>query len=151
MVYKCKQVDSEDHHFRSLVKALDAELAGYNGEKDEFYTQFNSIQYIKNAILVLDENDLPLACGAFKKYADDTVEIKRMYVHPDHRRHGLASTVLTQLERWAKELGFEYALLETGEFLSGTVAFYKKCGYSIIPNYDQYVGIDGSICFKKTL
>jgi GNAT superfamily N-acetyltransferase len=99
----------------------------------------------------LDENDLPLACGAFKKYADDIVEIKRMYVHPDHRRHGLASTVLTQLERWAKELGFEYALLETGEFLPGTVAFYKKCGYSIIPNYDQYVGIEGSICFKKTL
>ena len=51
MVYKCKQVDSEDNYFRSLVNALDAELAIYNGEKDEFYTQINSIQYIKLSLI----------------------------------------------------------------------------------------------------
>jgi len=151
MNYTYRRVDSSDPDFQSLVRLLDAELAVYNGQKDEFYSQFNTIQYIKNAILLVGENELALACGAFKKYNDYTVEIKRMFVKPEYRRHGLGAKVLSQLERWAKELGFGNAILETGDFLPGTVALYRKCGYEIIPNYDQYIGVVGSVCFKKTL
>lgn len=151
MNYKYRRVDSSDPDFQTLVRLLDAELASYNGERDEFYSRFNTIQYIKNAILIYDENDRALACGAFKKCDGDTVEIKRMYVRPESRRLGLAVQVLAQLEIWAKELGYSYAVLETGDFLPGTIALYQKCGFEITPNYGQYVGVVGSVCFRKTV
>ena len=31
------------------------------------------------------------------------------------------------------------------------IALYKKCGYTIIPNYGQYENIANSVCFEKEL
>ena len=31
------------------------------------------------------------------------------------------------------------------------IALYRKNGYSQIPNYGQYIGMDNSICFEKVI
>jgi GNAT superfamily N-acetyltransferase len=35
-----------------------------------------------------------VGCGAFREKESDKVEIKRMFVHPDFRKKGIASAVL---------------------------------------------------------
>ncbi|MEN4762839.1 GNAT family N-acetyltransferase [Chryseobacterium sp. C39-AII1] len=145
-----KRTDSSNKDFQYLVKFLDQDLAIRDGDEHAFYHQFNAIDQLKNCVLFfVDEK--PVACGAFKKYEDDTVEIKRMYSLPEYRGKGFASKILAELEIWAKEEDFTFAVLETGLKQPEAIALYKKNGYELIPNYGQYIGIENSVCYKKKL
>ena len=79
------------------------------------------------------------------------MEVKRMYVLPESRGTGVASEILSALEDWAAESGYEKCILETGKKQPEAIGLYKKSGYEMIPNYGQYAGIENSICFEKQL
>ena len=144
------RTDSENQDFIDLVKDLDAEMAIRDGEDHSFYAQFNKIDTIKYAVVAY-EHGRPVGCGAIKEYAPGTVEIKRMYTSPDSRGKGIAGRILSELEAWADELGYETCILETGKRLPEAVRLYQKNGYNIIPNYGQYAQIEDSVCFEKHL
>ena len=74
-----------------------------------------------------------------------------MFTLPEKRGKGLASKILNELEVWSKELGYEKIVLETGKRQTEAVALYNKCGYKIVPNYGQYIGVANSVCFEKIL
>ncbi len=128
------RTNSDNPDFISLVKLLDAELAERDGEDHPFYAQFNKIDKIKYAVVAY-ENDKPVSCGAIKEYSSDTMEVKRMYTLPEYRGKGIATKVLIELEKWAKELSFEKCILETGKKQPEAIALYKKNGYKLIPNF----------------
>ena len=144
------RTDSSNPDFQSLVKKLDAYLAFIDGDETAFYSQYNKIDMLKNAV-VLFEDGKALACGAIKKMDENSMEVKRMYTDEASRGKGFARKVLTELENWAKELGFEFCVLETGKRQPDAIALYEKCGYQKIPNYGQYIGIENSVCFQKPL
>ena len=144
------RTSSTDQDFIALVKLLDQELAIVDGDDHAFYHQFNSIDVLKHTI-VLYENNIPVGCGAIKKFDDTSVEVQRLYTLPETRGKGVATKVLLELEKWAKELNYKYTILETGKRLPDAIALYQKNGYEIIPNYGQYVGIENSVCFRKEL
>lgn len=146
----CIRTKSEDENFRELVKELDTDLSIRDGKDHLFYAQFNKIGKIKYAVVAYD-NELPVGCGAIKKYNEHTMEIKRMYVAVNRRGQGIASTILKELELWAIELSYKKCLLETGKNQPEAIALYKKNGYQVIPNYGQYQQIENSVCFQKTL
>ncbi|MBF4485095.1 GNAT family N-acetyltransferase [Flavobacterium sp. CSZ] len=145
-----KRTNSDDIDFINLVVLLDKDLAIRDGEDHAFYNQFNKTDAIKH-VIVFYENDIALGCGAFREKKEDTVEIKRMYVHPDHRKRGIASAVLAALEIWSKEVGYTYTILETGKNQPEAINLYQKLNYTIIPNYPPYENMDNSVCMKKTL
>ena len=144
------RTNSEDPHFIALVKELDALLTIMDGDKHEYYNQFNKIEGIPY-VLIAYEDDKPIACGAMKKYNDTTIEIKRMFTKPTARGKGLGKSLVQELENWARELGFETLLLETGISFETAIRLYKKYGFVQIPNYDQYVGVKDSLCFQKQI
>ncbi len=141
---------SEDSDFSSLVRLLDQELAAIDGAEASFYAQYNKVNLIRH-VVVAYQADEPVGCGAFKEFATDTVEIKRMFVSPTHRQRGVARTVLAELEQWASELGYPNAVLETGRRQPEAIALYERSGYARTPNYGQYVGVANSVCFRKDL
>jgi putative acetyltransferase len=144
------RTNSSNADFQKLVVLLDQDLAARDGDEHSFYAQFNKIDTIQHT-LVAYENNEAVGCGAFKKFDDTSVEIKRMYVLPQHRNKGIAAAVLQELEQWAKEEGYHYTVLETGKKQPEAIALYTKKGYQIIPNYGQYAGIENSVCMKKVL
>jgi len=150
MMITLKRTNSDDLDFVNLVALLDKDLAIRDGEDHSFYNQFNKIDKIKH-VVVFYENDIAVGCGAFREKEADSVEIKRMYVHPDHRKKGIASQILTELERWATEIKYPYTVLETGKKQPEAIALYQKSGYGIIPNYPPYENVENSVCMKKTL
>lgn len=145
-----KRTNSEDPDLPVLIKQLDEELAVTDGEDHAFYDQFNKLDRIKNFI-ILYQDELPVGCGAFKEYESGIAEVKRMYVRPENRGKGLASLILNELEKWATELSFQTCVLETGIRQNAAIRLYKKNGYSKIPNYGQYTGVEESLCFEKVL
>jgi len=149
-VIKITRTGSDNLDFIDLVKYLDADLAERDGNDHSFYAQFNKIDKIKYAIVAY-EDDKPIGCGAIKEYAQNTMEIKRMYTLPESRGKGIATKVLTELERWATELSYEKCVLETGKKQPEAIGLYKKNGYKLIPNYGQYAEIENSLCFEKVV
>ncbi len=141
---------SDNQDFEKLVIALDAYLAILDGEDHAFYAQFNKSSALKNAVIAY-ENETPVGIGAYKEYDSETVEMKRMYTLPEFRGKGIASKILSELELWAKEENYKIAILETGFLQTDAISLYKKLGYVITENYGQYIGVENSICMKKSL
>jgi len=139
---------SDNKDFSLLVKLLDQDLLARYGEQQTFFDQFNKLDKIKH-VVVAYINDIPVGCGAIKKYKDDCIEIKRMFIKEEHRGKGIAKRLLRELEFWATELDFNIGVLETGKSQPEAISLYKNCGYSIIDNYGQYIGVENSVCMSK--
>ena len=149
-MFTIKRTTTEHPDFIKLVAALDHELWVELKEDQSTYDQYNKVSDIKTAIIIYNE-EKPVSIGCFKAYNDDTVEIKRMYVDKIYRGKGLSKMVLNELEKWAIEEGFQYSILETSVHFTVAQNLYKQAGYIIIPNYDQYEGLEESVCMKKKL
>ncbi len=141
---------SDNQEFQQLVRQLDIELKILDGEDHDFYAQYNKLDQIRHVVLVF-ENNVAVGCGAIKKYDEECMEVKRMFVPLEQRLKGIASMILKELENWASELKYKKCILETGEKQPEAMALYKKNGYHIIPNYGQYKNVKTSICFLKEL
>ncbi|WP_131538270.1 GNAT family N-acetyltransferase [Pedobacter nototheniae] len=144
------KTDSNHPDFKELVVLLDKDLSIRDGEEHVFYAQFNKIDAIKE-VVVAYKNNTPIGCGAIKPFSKTAVEVKRMFVHLDNRKQGIAAKILNELESWAFELGFTNCVLETGKKQPEAIALYHKAGYDIIPNYGQYIGVENSVCMSKNL
>lgn len=144
---KIIRTNSENPDFKMLSALFDDYLVDIDGDEREFFAFYNNVQL--DHVLVVYENDETVGCGAFKKFDKNTAEIKRMFVHPNHRNKGIASIILKELELWANDLGFTSYILETSPKLTSAIALYEKTGYQFIPNYKQYVDVENSVCMKK--
>lgn len=144
------RTDSTHPDFRHLVAQLDAYLTTRNGEADAFYAQFNKIDVLRQAVVAYADG-VPVGCGAIKPFDAQAAEVKRMYVLPGHRGRGIAGQVLAELETWSRELGFTTCILETARDFDDAVGLYTRHGYTTMPNYGQYAGVENSVCFWKEL
>lgn len=144
--------DGCNKDFTELCHGLDDflnELVG--GEENRIeYVQYNKLDDIHDVIVAYD-NDTPIACASFKKYDNECAEVKRVFVKKEYRGMGLSKELMEMLEKRAREKGFQYFILESGEPLVAAMALYRKIGYKVIPNYGQYVGMEKSVCMKKKL
>jgi len=147
---KAIRTNSDNPDFIELVKQLDAYLKVLDGDEHAFYNQLNKIDAIK-CVVVAYEKETAIGCGAIKEFDAGSMEVKRMYTLPGERGKGIASRVLTELEKWSAEMGFEKCVLETGKRQPEAIALYKKMGYLLIPNYGKYAGMENSACFEKKL
>lgn len=141
------KTNSDNLDFKKLSALFDEYLVDIDGDERDFFAFYNNV--VLENVLVIYENEEAVGCGGFKKYDDTTAEIKRMFVHPNHRNKGIARMILTELENWASEKGFTSYILETSPKLTSAVSLYQKTGYHLIPNYGQYIGVENSICMKK--
>jgi GNAT superfamily N-acetyltransferase len=145
----CKTT-SENLDFINLVTALDQSLWERYPELKSDYWGNNILEINPNVIVVYLDNKA-VACGCFKKKGKNAIEIKRMFVSPEARGKGFAQNILQELERLAVESGFSFSVLETLDKQIEAISMYQKCGYSIVDNYEPYVGLKNSICMQKQI
>lgn len=144
---KVIKTNSDHPDFKKLSALFDEYLVDIDGDEREFFAHYNNVQL--DHVLVVYDEERAVGCGAFKKYEEDTAEIKRMFVLPESRGKGIANMILTEIESWAIEQGFSHFILETSPQLHHAIALYTKMGYQFIPNYGQYIGVENSVCMKK--
>jgi GNAT superfamily N-acetyltransferase len=88
------------------------------------------------AFLVGYADGRPVSCGGVKRLPDGACELKRMYVAPHARRHGVARQLLHALEDTARDLGFTVARMDTGPRQPHAQALYEAEGYVPIGNFN---------------
>lgn len=150
--YQFVKTDGENPEFERLCQKLDENLDEIVGAKiqRQKYVKYNQRDSIHDVILVY-KGDETIACGSYKFYDEETVELKRIYVDPSVRGTGVGKELVRRLEADAKIAGYRFAVLETGELLTEACGLYKKLGYRRIPNYGPYVDMLESLCMEKKL
>lgn len=103
---KLVRANSENQDFIELVKHLDIYLEEKGGDEHSFYAQYNKLDTIKKVVVAYDDEE-PVGCGAIKEFKHRTMEIKRIYTSTVSRGKGVASKILSELEKWTVESGFE--------------------------------------------
>ena len=145
-----KRTEAKNKDFIDLVISLDAYLTIINGDEDSFFKNFNKVEDLQY-VIVAYINNVPVGCGALKIFDADNLEVKRMFVDPKYRGRKIAQQIVAELELWAKELNYQFCILETSIEMEPAVCLYKSVGYIEMPKYGQYKEVETSICFKKEL
>jgi GNAT superfamily N-acetyltransferase len=147
---ECVKTTSENLDFIKLIDEFDHYLWKKYPELKSNYWGNNIIEINQNVLLIY-LNNIPVACGCFKEYDTETIEIKRMFVSPEARGMGLAQIILKELELLASQKGFSYSILETLYKQEEAISLYQKVGYSIVANYEPYKGLTNSVCMRKSI
>lgn len=144
--------NGENPDFIELCHDLDDFLNELvRGEKNRAeYIQYNKLDDIHDIIVAYDE-DIPVGSAGFKKYDDECAEVKRVFIKREYRGKGISKKLMELLEERAKNKGYKYLILESGELLVAAMSLYRKIGYKVIPNYGQYKDMPDSVCMKKEL
>lgn len=149
-MFAIERTTASDRRLVPLIASLDADLRERYGGAQDSYAPMNLIADDSPFVIALD-GDWPVGCGTFRPFDATRAEIKRMFVAPAARRRGVAGSLLTAVEAWAREQGFSTAILETGIFQHEAIAFYHRAGYVDIDAFGAYVGMPLSRCMRKSL
>lgn len=149
---KFQYTDGSNPDFIALCHQLDDflnQLVG--GEQNRAqYLPYNTLEDIHHVVLLWD-GERAIGCAAFKEYDRERAEVKRVFLCREYRGKGLSRQLLETLEALARQKGYAYLILESGEPLTAAMKLYRSMGYEVIPNYGPYVGMPESVCMEKKL
>jgi GNAT superfamily N-acetyltransferase len=103
------------------------------------------------AFLLLLRDGAAIAGGAFKRFDEQTAEMKRVWTHIDLRRQGLARRVLQELEAQAARQGYSRIYLTTGFRQPEAANLYLRSGYTALFDTAVDPEIHGKLPFEKDI
>jgi putative acetyltransferase len=93
---------------------------------------------------------MAVGCGALL-VNDGWGELKRMFVRPSSRGHGIARRILASLEASAQERGLRLMRLETGVSQPEALRLYERAGYVRRGPFANYGSDPLSVFMEKRL
>ena len=136
---------------QQLIAAVQMEYVARYGDPDETPVEPREFAPPHGRFLVGYVDSEPVATGGLRALDEGTVEIKRMYVVPAYRGHGLSRQVLARLEDIARSMGAREVVLETGLRQPEAMALYESSGYQRIPPFGHYACSEMSVSYGKAL
>ena len=147
----------------ALIQALNSELAARYPEPGATHFRLDPDEVAPGAgvFVVARIGGRAVGCGALRCLREPALvrelgeavgELKRMYVAPEMRGHGIGRALLARLEDEARALGLTRLVLETGTRQAEALALYRSAGYAAIPAYGEYAASPAtSVCLTKLL
>ena len=89
-------------------------------------------------------------CVALRPLENKVGEMKRLFVRPAFRRHGLGRQLVTRVLSEARLAGYATVRLDTLAEMTPAIALYKSFGFREIPPYNEG-GPEGIRYFELTL
>ena len=100
----------------------------------------------RGRLYLVEHEGVPVGLGGLKPISDGIAEIKRMYIRPSARGHGLGRRLLEQLLADARALHFRLIRLESAVFMPEAHALYRSAGFTDVPPYEgrEFADIPGA-------
>jgi ribosomal protein S18 acetylase RimI-like enzyme len=96
------------------------------------------------------KDEEPAGCVAVRKITDDICELKRMYVRPAFRHHGVGKQLaLTAIEA-ARDIGYHRMRLDTLPDMLEAITLYRSLGFITIPSY-RFNPVPGTLFMELIL
>ncbi|MXW30379.1 MAG: GNAT family N-acetyltransferase [Chloroflexi bacterium] len=105
-------------------------------------------------MMLVRRDGRPVGCGGIRMEGPKTAELKRMYVIPDERSRGIATELVSRLERAAAEQGATRMVLDTTPRMETAVRLYERLGYvrtQPFLRHNSGAGMPALIYFEKAL
>jgi ribosomal protein S18 acetylase RimI-like enzyme len=135
--------------FQEYANSLNISLAFQNF--DEELNIINSMYGSPTGCLLLVyDNELPIACAAYRKIGDNICELKRMYIKPDYRRKGIGQEIMNILCTRAKFNGYSLMRLDTLDTMKPAIKLYSNNGFYTIEAYYHNPN-EGVVYMEKSL
>jgi len=139
----------------ALIDRVQQEYVERYGGRDESPVEPLMFEPPAGLFLVGYLTGVPVATGAWRRSSvrvlggSNAVEVKRMYVVPEHRGRGLARLVLAELETTAVAAGYDLVVLETGLRQPEAIGLYESSGFVPVEGFGHYRDSPLSRCFAK--
>ncbi len=103
------------------------------------------------ALILVEWEGAPAACAALRPLEGDVCEMKRLYVRPAYRGHGLGRELVDRFLERARILGYREVRLDTLAQMSEARALYRSFGFEEIPPYGDNCAIPGVIFMSRAI
>ncbi len=128
-----------------LFSEHDDFMIDFLGEDQIYYTRYSENEKIEKVwVAVFD--DLPIGCIAYRKKAEGTGEVKRLYLKEEYRGKGISKELLKTLEGYARGQGCSTLFLDTRITLEPAVSLYRAFGFKIIFQQGLYIQMEKELC-----
>lgn len=136
-----------------LIAALDAHLASRYSADQRFGPNLRPehLEPGLGTFVIARADGRAVGCGALRRLDEATAEVKRMYVEPELRGHGVAKEILDRLEAAARVMGTHRLVLETGIYQAEAIGLYRRMGFNPVRCWGEYEGVLTSVCFEKSI
>ena len=120
--------------FQEYANSLNISLAfqNFNEELNIINSMYGSPT---GCLLLVYDNELPIACAAYRKIGENICELKRMYIKPDYRRKGVGQEIMNILCSRAKLNGYTLMRLDTLDTMTPAIKLYSNNGFYTIDAY----------------
>ncbi|GAB3662090.1 GNAT family N-acetyltransferase [Actinocorallia lasiicapitis] len=149
-----RDVAWDDADAVALRKAMGAEMteryADLIAAASERQSEALAVVEVLATAVAYTGDGVPVGHAALRRHRGD-LELKRMYVAPEHRGTGVANALLDWVERTARAHGAARVILHTGERQPDAIRLYEREGWTPIPIFPPYDRIALSVCMEKRL
>jgi putative acetyltransferase len=136
---------------RQLIAELNATLLALTPPEFCFHMSAEQMAEPRTTLFLAREGSSAVACGALRRHAERTAEVKRMYTRPSHQGRGIGGRVLAEIEALARREGFARLVLETGHRHPAAWRVYERAGFSRCGAVLDYPDSRYSVFYEKAL
>ncbi|MFB9373613.1 GNAT family N-acetyltransferase [Algimonas porphyrae] len=97
--------------------------------------EFADFPHTYDALWLAELNGKPVGAVGLKPFADQTAELKRLWVSPDARGHAFGQRLCKACIAGARAHRYTRLLLDTDRGLNHANAIYEALGFSDVPRY----------------
>ena len=134
-----------------LIEALDAHAIALYPPESNHLLDVAALREPAVTFLVVRSGSEAIGCGALLRDPRDWGELKRMYVRPDQRGHGIGKRVLAELEAIARMRSLPLLRLETGIHNTEALTLYRRAGFSEREAFGDYAPDPLSVFMEKSV
>lgn len=104
-----------------------------NNSLQEFFSE----SFPEGQGYVAEWNGQIVGIASFSKYSHDTCELKRVFIHPNHRKKGLGKALVSFVLDEIQKTSYSKVLLDSMEFMTTAHKIYQEFGFVIRPPYGK--------------
>jgi putative acetyltransferase len=136
-----------------LVRELFGEYAGALGVDlafQDFESELAELPWNYVALLLAEVDGAVAGCAGVREFAAGIGELKRLYVRPGFRAHGLGRELSEEAIARARAAGFRSLRLDTLPTMAAATALYRSLGFREIEPY-RHNPVEGTRYFELEL
>lgn len=121
-------IDTIQQLFREYASELNVDLC-FQSFEVEVENPLQKYGPPKGSLLLAYWYSAPAGCIALQSLDNEVCEMKRLYVRPEYREHGIGDALVKQIIKDAEQLGYKKMVLDTLERLKAAIGLYQKHGF----------------------
>jgi carbonic anhydrase len=127
-------IEQVRQYFRNYAAWLGVDLS-YQNFDQEMASLPGAYAEPQGRLFFAELNGAPAGCVGIRPFSEGVCEMKRLYVSPEARGHGVGRALALAAIGAAKEIGYKRLMLDTLPNMRMAVKLYRELGFTETPAY----------------